>query len=283
MKSFFAFLILLLSAPCFGQENSFIWYKLDFPPYTIKEGTYKNRGLGDRIQEFVASRLPQFTHQTRYVTASRLYEDLKNDNQVCTVNSNYDVSSQQRRGISLPTNIYYNYHLVSRFEGEQQETSAVSLSKLLDGRSHRLLLDIARPYQHLDLLLKPYIDNDAIQLQSGKSLSGGILQKLDQGAADYTLELCSTVRYLSATEHFEHRFVCNEIVEHPLPIGRAAITCSQNEWGDKAIGEINAILQRYRGRREYMELMQDWYVPTNPDRKRQYWQHYRHYILSTTL
>lgn len=256
------------------------WYKLDFPPYTIKNGIHQSQGLGDRIQTFVSQRLNHVEHRTHFVTASQLYKHLAQQKSLCTVNSNYDVDLPLGRNISIPTNIYYNYNVVSRNDSPVPRHGPVSLQALLRQTPERFILDTGRPYQHLDELLARLKANNRVKTFSGLSLSGDILKIIDAGHSDYTLELCSTVRYLSATQSFQHQFVCADIIENPTPFGRAAISCTSNDWGAQLIAKINAILNRHRGRREYMEMMLQWYVPDNVEKRKQYWQHYRTDLLS---
>jgi len=285
--SFWLIILTMKPHTATAQEAVIDWYKLDFPPYTIKAGTHRGQGLGDRIQAFVSSKLPHYQHRSHFVTTSRLYQDLDEQVSLCTVNSNYDVQASLGRNISLPTNIYYNYNLISRLSSADNHMSGnqsgvVSLKQLLDTNAKRLILPTERPYQHLDHWLEPAKRLGNVQISEGVSLSDNALSAIDRRQADYTLELCSTVRYLSATRSFQHQFVCSDIKENPTPFGRAAITCTTNPWGEKVIAEINEILYRYRGRKEYMDLMQRWYVPNDRQQQRRYWQHYRTDLLSVT-
>lgn len=273
--------MVLLPSVGYAETTEIVWYKLDFPPYTIKDGPHQSKGLGDKIQQFVSSKMTGYSHESTFVTASRMYADVSSGKQVCSVNSSFDTFSEDRRGISLPTNIYYNYHVVT-IEDMLPPKSNVSLVNLLETRSNRFLLDAGRPYQHLDTLLEPYLSQNAIQLRSGESLSGAILDMIDRNRAEYTLELCSTVRYLSTMHKYKNRFQCMEIAEHPKPVGSAAITCSRSEWGERVVSQINEILLEHRGTDEYKQMMSPWYLPEDKNKHNDYWQHYEKEILQVT-
>ena len=276
--------VLLLSVMCHAQQQEILWYKLDFPPYTIKSGEHKNQGLGDKIQHFVSSRMPEFIHRTQFVTASRMYADVGNQKHVCSVNSSFDTFKQDRRGISLPTNIYYNYHLVTREHNLAKVglNEPVSLGLMLQKHARLFLLDVGRPYQHLDTILRPFIEQNRVQIRNSESLSADLLHMIDRNRADYTLELCSTVRYLSSTEDYQNSFACLEVAEHPKPIGTAAITCSRSYWGAQVVGKINQILLEHRDTEAYKSLMHNWYLPNSEVKQEQYWQHYQREVVAVT-
>ncbi|WP_102797008.1 hypothetical protein [Bowmanella denitrificans] len=258
------------------------WYKLDFPPYTIVNGPFKGQGLGDDIQQFIQARLSGYQHKSLLVNAARLYADLEQGKAVCTVNSDYDAQTDSRNSISLPTNIYFSYSLVSVRLSNQVAPTTLSLGQLLSDQPGALLLAVGRPYQQLDRILANFKPGVHYQTRAGQSLSEGILHMLDKGRAGYTIELCSTVRYLQQNGQFEHGFDCAQIEELPFAIGRAAVTCADNAWGHNVIAQINNILLASRDSQPYRAMMQRWYVPKDPQRRSRYWQYYQDFLLDVT-
>ena len=141
------------ATPARGEAAAILWADSDWPPWYIKSGPFKRKGLSDLLTKLIQEDLPQYSHKLRDLTSARMAHEMKSKKLVCGVDlgknaerEEYMVFSSVPSMFTLPVGMIIARENWERFknpgESFEQLTSRVqSFRELLKRREFRVALE----------------------------------------------------------------------------------------------------------------------------------------------
>jgi uncharacterized protein (TIGR02285 family) len=260
----------LLAALCCGwaaaQEppGQITWIMLDWPPLMVLQGeaapataAQLGAGIADRKLAELVSRLPQYRHGFQLSSRPRLWEAMRDGQNVCDVLA---FKSQEREALAYftPFLLVPPLSLVVRADAKPRITQGagtVSLAMLMKKGEFSGGIEASRSYgPELD----PLLSAGAGKLsREGGPRTGFMTQLLAVGRYDYTLEYPMVVEYMRQQQMLPQPL---EVV--PLKEAQnwavSYVACTRNAWGKAVIQDIDAALRAAAMARPYREAMLPW-------------------------
>lgn len=273
---FFLFLLLIGSAVPSGSyaKDSIDWMEAVAPPFFIHEGELKGQGYEDTITEIIMQNLPQYEHSHTIANISRHYQQWKQGEKACGL-AMYKTPERMEFAyysipsvFTLPTVLIIRKDRFDNFGGQK----TVSLAALL--QSHKYLIGRSNNRSYgieFDNALNTYGDETNIFSYEGPELSLNLFKMLLANRIDALPGLPEEAAYLAETMGLKDQIMTLNIEEN-LVNHEAMITyvaCSKNEWGKKAIANINEVLRQQRPTEEYRAAYERWLDPSSIEGYRQ--------------
>lgn len=94
-------LAMLLSYPSpLTAKEKITWMLVEWPPYVIQKGQFKDQGTVDQTVQLLINQLPGFEHEIIYSSAKRLFFDIKENKDSCTCSATW-LKNAEREKIAI--------------------------------------------------------------------------------------------------------------------------------------------------------------------------------------
>ena len=251
------------------KKPHLVWVKYKLVPEYIDKGPFSGQGTAGQILKQVQKRLPEYTHEDRWVSSQRFISEMQRDGS-CSVHVwNFPSLMVVSKPYSV-TSPYGLYILKSKAHLLGRKGQVIDLAKSLEDKS--LVFGIvnvgsqeeiekgevkqyARPV--LDLIVK-HRKKKSLNLYE---MSGGRtqvpLKMLDKDRLDY---LIGNIHYASAQAKINkipNRYQLFNIKQEKT-YRRLYIGCSKTPIGYKAIRAMNRQIINKKFMKEALEIKQEW-------------------------
>ncbi|WP_337841167.1 TIGR02285 family protein [Rheinheimera sp.] len=236
------------------------------PPFHITEGPLKQRGLCDALVRSVRRQLPDIAQPQQIIPQPRIHQLLNEDQQLCFPCMIHQDKATKTAVFTKPTHYYPPQGILTRKALadflRQQFGSPVSLAAVLKSNSFKLGLAAGRRYGSLQPLLEQYAQDPWIRSGDGSMVA--LLQMIQSGKLDYSLDYPMVLRYLQQTApQMAQGLVYLPIAELRQPVA-GAIGCANSEWGQQKVRLINQVLQKVKQDPDFTEAQKLWLAPSAP-------------------
>lgn len=272
-KKHFAPLILILLVTFFTPtgawtKDTISWMEAVAPPFFIHEGEFKGQGYEDLITNILIENLPEYEHSHMIANISRHYQQWKQGEKSCAL-AMYKTPERMEFAyfsipsvFTLPTVLIINKKKFSTFGG----TKTVHLTEIL--KSHKYVIGRSKNRSfgiEFDNTLNKYGDDKNIFVYEGQELTLNLFKMLLAGRIDALPGLPEEAMYLAETMGLRDQIMTLNVVENQVnnDASLTYVACSKNEWGKKAIEDINSVLRKERPKENYRAAYERWLDPSS--------------------
>jgi uncharacterized protein (TIGR02285 family) len=254
-SAFCAAVVIALSVSADARaKDTITWGWIDNAPGSIPTGPDRNRGIEDHIRAVLKERLVDYEHEEVQAPIPRVISEIKAGNHWCATGFVKTPERETFAHFSVPASFWLPPRIIVQKDrrSEFEAPGEISLERLLGNRSLRTGVVRGRAYgPAIDALLQR---TPPSELHSDY-VDG--LKMLLSNRLDYVIELPIRATYFSRRLDHEGKLIglpfkemSNHITTH--------LMCPRNEWGQRVIGEINAILRAERPTPRYRQAVEQW-------------------------
>ncbi len=188
--------------------------------------------------------IPDYRHEFVLANARRVWANFEASNNFCIAGAS-KTPEREQIAYFVPFTIAPNYALVVR-EDDQRRVSAkdgaASLMQVVGEKSGLIgYVDAGRSYgPELDSILGTAGSN---LHRVPVSAPDNLLQSLDAGRMDYTLEFPFVLEYRRKQSRLQHALVSLPLEDVP-PLITSYIACTRNAWGKQVSADLAKAVQR---------------------------------------
>jgi uncharacterized protein (TIGR02285 family) len=262
MRFFLAMFAVLFwsSCLCAAEDQSLIWYKKDFPPYVIVQGTEKGKGIDDQIMQYMIKRLPEYEHSFEEANYSRITNDLKNQRHGITTpifktpeREKFMFYSGIPSYLVLPNGLIINRSDKKKFQPFILGDGSLDIEALCSAKHFVIGVASERSYAGiLDEMIKRYKDTGVFYERPGAEYLG-ILTMLHTKRIDAVFGFPVEVKYFGLENELETLRVSKMVPCIPVYFG-----VPKNEWGKELTDRLNEILKKEGTLAEFAGYYEYW-------------------------
>ncbi|WP_164078318.1 TIGR02285 family protein [Alteromonas facilis] len=260
LLSLLTFLPLGFAFNATADENEINWQVFHAPPIHIKVGPDAGKGFVDLMLTELMSKMPEYQHHQPFTTQSRALHDIEVGKQVCHPSLFKTPEREKFAVFSKPT----LFSPANRLIVKPADIVALELPQVIDLdeilQQHQLTLGLVqgRSYgPYIDGIIKGYGDDNIVRISPEQSEV--IFRLLENGRIQSTVAYPFEVNYYHRYNMQEaHQKVALYIKGEPeFVMGRVA--CPNNEWGQKVVHRVNAVLSELVRTDAYEKAMTTWW------------------------
>ena len=244
----------LMAAGAVQAKDTITWGWIDNAPGSIPGGPDKNQGIEDRIRALLKERLTGYDHAEVQAPIPRVINEIKSGNHWCATGFVKTAERETFAQFSVPASFWLPPKVVVRKERRAQfdALGELSLAQLLAGSALRTGVVRGRAYSPaIDALLQRH---PPAQFHSDY-VDG--LKMLLSDRLDYVIELPIRATYYTTRLGHEGALVGLPFKEMSGHI-TTHLMCPRNEWGERVIREIDAVLTAERPTPRYRRIVERW-------------------------
>lgn len=243
------------------------WMLVEWPPYVIHQGKFKNQGTVDETVRFLTKQLPNYQHEVIYSSAKRLFSDIAEQSNICSATWLKNPEREKSAIFSIPYSPAPAVALVTtqakagKFKEFLYEDKSISIKDLLQNH-HELKLGIInkRSYTRaLDSIIRHHLDNENVFVRTAEDLGGGLLKMLAFQWIDYTIEYPHVVTYSAQEKGLDMTPVFIPIHEIGEKTLYGHVICSNSNFGKKVIDDVNVVLRSNMS--DVLTIVEKWFSP----------------------
>lgn len=258
----FALLCLTLMPLSAAEEQPLLmtWAINDAPPFHVVDGEYKNSGICDVLIDTLKDTMTQTSHETILMPQNRIQMLSQQKQNLCfpclikREDSDVWVYSDETV-IHAPLGIIGRPEVLDPFLNQDDR---VSLEELVNSAPLRMGKPLARRYPDV---LQPFVDKVSqtshFAQVTGQNATVRVLEQIDMGRLDYTLEYPSILQYYNMTQGAS-TLVYYQTAEWSNTGVAGAIGCTSNAWGLRAVERINQALPKVLSNPIYKKQQTFW-------------------------
>lgn len=248
------------------QPFTITWAINDAPPFHIMDGEFQGDGMCDVLIDVFSTQMKDTRFDTLVMPQNRI-----------------NMLTEQKRNLCFPCLIkradndvwLYSditvYHAPLGIIGKPEvlepyvdSQGRISLRRLTEAKLLRMGKPIARRYPEV---LQLYVDSvqktPLLAELSGENATTRVLEQIEFGRIDFTLEYPSILKYYSATSGSEE-LVYYETEELATQTVAGAVGCTNNEWGRNAVERMNKVIPHIITNPMYKKQQAFWYGTLTP-------------------
>ena len=245
------------------ERVAITWAVNPAPPFHIFEGKYASQGIGDVMLQSIIGQMPDAKHTIVRMPHSRISKSVDADKNLCFpclikrsrnskwIYSNVNVEYSPLGIIALPDTI-------APF---LDSNGRVSFKQLVENSQLTFAKPVAREYPDVvQTIVENAKGNPRFETIAGADSTTRILNQLEYGRIDFTLEYPAILTYLIRTEGKSklQYYYTTELGEAPIP---GAVGCTNNAWGENVIGHVNEALNSIVDTPDYKAPQAFWLSP----------------------
>jgi uncharacterized protein (TIGR02285 family) len=242
------------------QQLTLTWAINDAPPFHVIEGEYQNSGICDVLIDSLKDTMTRTTHETVLMPQNRVRMLSKQKENLCfpclikRADNDVWVYSDETV-IHAPLGVIGRPEVLDPFLNED---GRIALESLVSSAPLRMGKPLARRYPDL---LQPLVDKVSKTRHfaelTGENATVRVLEQIDIGRLDYTLEYPSILQFYNMTQGAS-TLVYYETAELASNGVAGAIGCTNNAWGQDVVKRINQALPDVLNTPIYQKQQEFW-------------------------
>lgn len=246
------FLLMTLSYSSLAASKKVLhWYEFDLPPYHIKEGANKRKGLSQVIQQSLIDSMPQYRHTTRFANTTRTFNDIAIKDNVCAFSLIKTPRTEQTMHLSKPWLLIMSNGLSIRKNDLEKyaryiQDGYIDLDLLMQNTNFKLGTIKSRPYgDYLDGLLLKFKRSNKIKVIGGSAILPNLLTRLIKSQQiDGVLGYATEVKYFTKEYDTHGESTVFIPVQHAQKTYSAYMGCSKTPFGAQVIADANKLIEK---------------------------------------
>jgi len=234
-------------------RDEITWYRADFPPVTIPQGEHADSGFFDKTMFFLIDHLMGYTHQFKTANFKRIILELTKKNNVCCP-SLYKTPERERftafsvpAMVVLPNGIITSESHLKKLSSHIDSEGRVSLRSLLKDDTVTVGISSGRKYSgNIDQIIADFIHQKTVFIHSGQNVFRGLLSMMYKGRIDCLIGYPAEAEYYARQKDVYRDYKYLPIKESSVPFTVGYIGCTNNQWGQKVIQQINDTVRENR-------------------------------------
>ncbi|MAB22679.1 MULTISPECIES: TIGR02285 family protein [Idiomarina] len=263
------FTLLLCQNSHAAYEEDIIWGVNSSPPFHIFYGEYKDLGFCDALVTAFQRQLPELSHKIRKLPSRRITMLMRKNKNLCfpclikKTNYNSEFSYTETTHLYQPHGIITRASIASRIIKNYGQP--VVFSQLVKDPDLRFAQPTERRYGRLQPVLEEHlIDSDNFSFISGDNANVNLLTMIVNERIDYTIDYSSIMTYYNETQSKRSELVFLPIAEYDNEFIEGAVGCSNNEWGRKAVNQLNRVIPQIKTDPDFQRALDKWMGNNRP-------------------
>jgi uncharacterized protein (TIGR02285 family) len=249
--------------PIFAGDK-IIWPYFAYPPWFISEKEPPEGILID-IQNLLAGEMPGYEHEYALISPARFFKEMERGKNHCVAGL---LKTAQRESFlyysELPCRITIYGGMIIRKKdihrfGNQTSVSLIQLLK--EGKNKLGTLNNIVYFKDINEILVQYANDGNTTYLAGRHAFDQLMKMLDAERVDYILAEPFLAYYLFNSLNLNNEIAILSIKEVNNSVGLGYVACTKNEWGDRVIKEINAVLKKTIPEPRFLNIYEKWIDP----------------------
>jgi len=231
-----------------GSANEIItWPEIDFPPFDIQSGPYKDKGLLDEAGKIIQQNLPDYQHERgELINFKRMWEQLRKGKNICYAGVIRSGMTESVGHLSVPIAATPSFVIIIKKNKSHlfENQSILSLKDVLEKSSLQLGMTSRGYGDKIRTILDKHKGESHIEVRSGFGNFPALMKMLFADRLDYVLAYPSEGVYQAKLMNKENEIDIINIKETYGDVIVGRIICPKTDWGNKIIKKCNAILKQ---------------------------------------
>jgi len=248
------------SARSYANENEAFWFKADFPPYIIVSGPNNGAGIDDKIADYMIKRLPEYSFSFMYGTYKRVTEQMKAlVHGVITPifktpeRNKYMLFSDVASYLVLPNGLIIKKSEKKKFEPFMLPDGTLDIEALCASGRFVIGFSSGRSYSGiLDDIIRKYKDSSILYERTAIN-QAGIMKMLEAKRVHAVFGFPVEIKFAGLENELESLHVAKMVPYIPVYFG-----VPKDEWGQKIIKKLNAIVHDGKVLAEFSGYYEQW-------------------------
>jgi uncharacterized protein (TIGR02285 family) len=245
------------------EKVTITWAVNPAPPFHIFEGKYASQGIGDVMLNSIIAQLPEAEHTIVRMPHSRISKSVDADINLCfpclIKRSRSSKWVYSKANVEyLPLGVIAHPDTIAPF---LDSNGRVSFKQLIENSQLTFAKPVARKYPDVvQTIVENAKGNPRFETIAGADSATRVLNQLEYGRIDFTLEYPAILTYLTRTEGKSklQYYYTTELGETPIP---GAVGCTNNAWGENVIEHVNEALKSIVDTPDYRASQGFWLSP----------------------
>lgn len=245
------------------EKVTITWAVNPAPPFHIFEGKYASQGIGDVMLNSIIAQLPEAEHTIVRMPHSRISKSVDADINLCfpclIKRSRSSKWVYSKANVEyLPLGVIAHPDTIAPF---LDSNGRVSFKQLVENSQLTFAKPVARKYPDVvQTIVENAKGNPRFETIAGADSATRVLNQLEYGRVDFTLEYPAILTYLTRTEGKSklQYYYTTELGETPIP---GAVGCTNNAWGENVIEHVNEALKSIVDTPDYRASQGFWLSP----------------------
>ncbi|MEE1999972.1 ABC transporter substrate-binding protein [Alkalimonas sp. MEB108] len=242
--------------------SSLHWVINTAPPFHILDGPFAGQGICDVLINVIDAHLAELDSERLVLPQSRIRQQFqRKENQCfpCMIFRPLPGETIQ----SEPTHFYYPHGIITTSAKaemiKERHGNPVRLASLINDRSFRLGYPDGRHYPAVQHILDRAEQGGITLLaHTGENAPLAILSMIKMGRIDYTLEY-QILHNFELAQQGTTDLVFLPVAETQGQHVLGAVGCTNTEWGQAAIQQINRVLPQVRQHPDFLQVLEVWF------------------------
>jgi uncharacterized protein (TIGR02285 family) len=247
------------AVPSAFARDTIVWAVLDFPPFQIRDGEFRNTGSFDGLLDLLIRELPEFDHEVVTMTFARREEEIRQGQRLCTPGLFRTPAREKLVTFSMPALIHLDNRLVL-LAGTAKRLgtgTSVDLPEVLKRKDLIAGIISSRSFApNIDPVVQEFAQATNVVMRPIKSWQ--MFELLLSGEIDYTILFPHESAYLARQHGGTLHLGIRPIAGTP-PYIFTHVACTKGEWGEATMAHIDRIIAAHRKQPEYRALSERWY------------------------
>jgi len=244
-------------------KDAITWMEAVAPPFFIHDGTLKGQGYEDLVTDILEHQLPQYDHEMVLANIARHYSNFQHGEKVCTVGffktpereefAYYSIPSF----FTLPTVLIIKKEHFAKFGGKK----IITLNDMFINENITIGIAKDRSYgKYIDEIIEPYKEQNNVVELAKQDLAQTFFKMLLADRIDALLGFPEEAMYIAEQAGARDKIMTLTIAENQKGYDGwlSYVACSKNDWGKKAIENINHVLLQERPTDQYRGAYERW-------------------------
>ncbi|WP_417442497.1 hypothetical protein [Idiomarina abyssalis] len=263
------FTLLFCQSSRAADEEDIIWGVNSSPPFHVFYGEYKDLGFCDALVTAFQRQLPELSHRIRKLPSRRITMLMKKNKNLCFPCLINKASYNAEFNYTETTHLYQPHGIITRASTASEIVKKyghpVVFSELVQDPDLRFAQPTERRYGRLQGVLEEFlIDSDNFSFISGDNANVNLLTMIANERIDYTIDYSSIMAYYNETQEKPSGLVFLPIEEYKNEFIEGAVGCSNNEWGRKAVNQLNRVIPQIKTDPDFQRALDKWMGSNRP-------------------
>ncbi len=241
------------------------WFHSDYPPAHILTGEHAHKGYADLTLELIIDALPNYRHMKTKANYARSISELSQNINTChasllkSPDRLNDVIFSIPAYIVLSNKLFIHKDSRSMVQTFLNKRNKIDLNALLADKKFLLGIAIGAKYgKKIDNALQPHINGSQIFMRSANGQFLGLSKMVERNKRlDGVLGHVSEEKYFNSTNDDNSSELLSYFIDGAATYELGFIGCSNSEFGQKVIEQVNSILIKHR-KNKIKKYYQNW-------------------------
>jgi polar amino acid transport system substrate-binding protein len=246
-------------------NDTITWPEIDFPPFDIQNGPYKDKGLLDEAGKIIQQNLPDYQHERgELMNFKRMWGQLRNGDNICYAGVIRTATTESIGHLSVPIVASPGFVIVIKKSKSYlfENQSILSLKDVIEKSNLRLGVASRGYGNKINAILGENKGESHITVRSGSGNFPALMRMLLADRLDYVLAYPIEAVYQARLMNKENEIDIINLKETYGGVTAGRIICPKTDWGNEIIKKCNSILKQKQVIQKMGDASESWVSPS---------------------